>query len=111
MTMPAMLTELYDALLRANVPEEQARAAAQAVMRDVGGGQAIGTLHTHIDKVSDEIRERFKAIDARFETINAMRALGNERLAKLETSVSYHKWLFGIIIALQVAILLKLIWP
>jgi hypothetical protein len=44
MTMPAMLTELYDALLRANVPEADARAAAVEVM--VGGMERQSRLAT-----------------------------------------------------------------
>src|SRR6516162_6254564 len=54
MTMPAMLTELYDALRRANVPEADARAAAQAVM--VGG---MERQFADVNKRLDDIRAQF----------------------------------------------------
>jgi hypothetical protein len=38
--MPAMQSELYDALLAANVPDDKARAAAEAALRGTDAVQA-----------------------------------------------------------------------
>lgn len=106
MTMPAMLTELYDALRGANVPEDKARAAAQAVLASAQVTRddltaLAASIKEQVWRVEKNITDRLTHLETTF----------GERLARVETILSYHKWLFGIVIALQVAIALKLFWP
>ena len=51
--MPVMLSELYDALRAADVPEDKARAAAEAVAEHREG---IARLEARLDRIEVELR-------------------------------------------------------
>src|SRR6516162_6790317 len=111
MTMPAMLTELYDALRRANVPEAAARAAAQAVM--VGGMERqFADVNKRLDDIRAQfiplreqlgfvgarlsgIEERLEPLDQRLTRIDATLRDQGEQLAEIRPTLTHHWWLSG----------------
>jgi hypothetical protein len=78
--MSTMISEVYDALISAGAPEEKARKAAEAV--------AV------FDRNFSEFDKKLTVIEM--------------RLVHIERELTMHRWLFGIIFAMQAAILVKL---
>jgi len=85
--MSMMIAEVYDALKEAGASDEKARKAAVAVA-------------TH-DQRSAAIEARLVALEAKVNVLGA-------RLEAIAHELTIHRWVLGIIIALQVAILIKL---
>jgi glutathione S-transferase len=88
-------------------PDDMARAAAEAVMRDIGGRQAIGPFHDHIEKVRATLHEHIEKVHAAVEAFNAKFGLINERLARIETTIKHQWWLVGAVFLMQLGALFK----
>jgi hypothetical protein len=96
---PTISTELLDALKEAGVSEEKARAAAAAVFLP---DRRFDEMHNHFEKRFVEVHERWERMDSRLVVVN-------ERLGKIETELTLHRWAFGVMLAFQAAILIKLL--
>jgi hypothetical protein len=82
-----MVAEVYRAFRAANVPENEAQAAATAVAEH---DQDIADLRRDVLELRHEMKERF---------------------AKIEGELWSYRWMFGIIITMQLAIMLLLLRP
>jgi hypothetical protein len=96
---PTISTELYDALKSAGVTEERARAAAAAVVAP--DDKRFAELNEHFKYLFGQADLRLKSMVERLQSIDV-------RLGVVETRLSHHKWIMAVILAFQVAILLKL---
>ena len=83
--MARMIAEVYRASRAANVPENEAQAAATAVAES----------DREIADLRRDLTDRFVALD--------------QRLSKIEGELWAYRWLFGIMITMQLAILLLLL--
>jgi hypothetical protein len=96
---PTISTELFDALRDAGVSEERARAAAAAVVAP--DDKRFAELNEHFKYLFSQVDLRLKSIVERLQSIDV-------RLGRVETTLSHHRWIMGVILALQVTILVKL---
>jgi hypothetical protein len=78
--MSTMISEVYDAFVAAGAPEEKARKAAEAVA---------------------SYDQRFVGIEKELMSLRA-------DVTSIRMELSLHRWMFGVVIALQVAILARL---
>ena len=78
-----MLSEVYDALVAAGVPEDKARKAAEAL----GGGWRFDKLESLFDKLESRLEARF---------------------VRVEGEAVLLKWMIGFVLAFQAGIFVKL---
>jgi len=74
--MTTINSEVYQAFLAANVPEEQARAAAEAVST---GGQLKSEINGDIYAVRDDLKNEI--------------AKSNNNITRIETDIKWLRWL------------------
>jgi hypothetical protein len=97
---PTVSTELLDALTSIGVPEDKARAAAAAVL-------GVPEVAERLDKVD----QRFNWVDQRVNDVDTHVRAIDVPLGKIETELTLHRWAFGVMLALQAGIFIKLLWP
>jgi hypothetical protein len=110
--MSAMLTEVYDAFVAAGVPDDRARAAAEALRSkeprfdvldrkidrlDASVTVKIDRLETKMDRGFIEADRKLERFEAKVET----------RFAKVEGELVLHRWILGTVLALLSAIFLN----
>jgi hypothetical protein len=115
--MPAMSSELYDALLAAGAPEDKARAAAVAVAnydrRFTDLRLAFGELGRGFDTRFGELEQRFDTrftgLEREFESrFTELRRDGdNRQFADVRSTLRLHTWVLNIIVGIAIAILFK----
>ena len=88
--MTTMVAELYDALIAAGSPEEKARAAAEAMAGYEAHEQRLGRIESNISEIKRSLTE-----------------LG-QRSSRIEGDAVLLKWMMGFVLALLVAICIKL---
>jgi hypothetical protein len=82
--MTIMLSEVYDALVAAGVPEDKARKAAEALG---GGERRFDKLESLLDKLESRLEARF---------------------VRVEGEAVLLKWMIGFVLAFQAGIFVKL---
>lgn len=109
-------------LQSAGVPEKQATIHASALTKVLGGfalGRELDALRVELRAQLTELRAQFEAlkveINARFTSIearmNAMETSLRADIKILRSEVKLIRWITGISVGLQIAVLLKLIYP
>jgi chromosome segregation ATPase len=118
--MARVIAEIYDALRSAGADEAKARAAATALAEnDERLADAKAELKADIAATRAELKGEIAAAKAELrEEIAAVRAelkadIAGARgeVAQLRVEIHFHRWVFGAMLAMQVAILLRLFWP
>lgn len=109
-------------LQSAGVPEKQAAIHASALTKVLGGfalGRELEALRVELRAQLTEFRAQFEAfkieINARFMSvearINAIETALRADIKILRSEVKLIRWIVGISVGLQIAVLLKLIYP
>jgi hypothetical protein len=111
--MTAVVKEVYDALKKAGVPEKEAWDAAAALSTHE---TRFADLKADLDGFRRDVDRRFDAVDIRFDAVerrldrleHEVGALQGE-VTEIKTELRMHRWAFGIIAAMQIAILIRLL--
>jgi hypothetical protein len=88
--MTTMVAELYDALLAAGSPEDKARKAAETMAGYEAYEQRLGRIESDISEMKRGLAD-----------------LG-QRVPRIEGDISLLKWMMGFVLALLVAMSVKL---
>jgi predicted nucleic acid-binding Zn-ribbon protein len=105
-----MIVEVYDALRAIDVPEDKARAAAQALTQDMT--REIGGLRGEIEALRKDTNAEFKSVRADIATLRKdmeteFRSVRADTAA-LKAEAAVTRWMFATMVAVQIAIALKL---
>lgn len=97
--MTTIVAELCDALRLANVPEDQARRAAEAVLQ--GDGKRLERIEADLSEIKGEVRSSPAGLTGRIDHLES-------RPREVEIKLGRHDWMFGAIIVLLLFVLGKL---
>ena len=103
--MTTMIAEIYDALVAAGSPEEKARAAAEAIAGYEDFRERFVRLDGDISEVKRDISELKRDMSELKRDVGDLR----ERATVVERDLFLMKWMLGLVLAFQLAILIKLV--
>ena len=98
-----VVMDFYEALIAANVPEDKAKKATEALSENFVTKESIQKN----ENTSQEILERTKGIEAHIKEIEAQNISTDKHLAVLTTELDIVKKLMWVLIAGIIAIVLK----
>ena len=114
--MSVISTEMYEALLLANVPPDKAKAAAGEVAKTqdfVTKADLLefgAQLHSEIDKRFAEVDKRFAEVDRRFAEVDRRFAELDKRFSDLDKSLAIVKFAVFSGGSIVLALLIKLVF-
>lgn len=104
--MTAVVKEVYDAFKKAGVPEKEAWDAAAALStheaRFVDLKADLDSFKRDVDRRFDEVDRRIGAVEVRLDGLQ-------REMSEVRAELRMHRWAFGIVVALNVGILVKLL--
>ena len=101
--MTTMIVEVYEALRAIDVPDDKAKAAAQAVSQDMN--REIAGLRADIAALRRDMDAGFAGLRKDMDTES--RSLRAE-LASVKSDMAVLRWMVGTSVALMLAVLVKL---
>lgn len=100
--MSTMIVEVYDAFRAANVPDEQAKAAARALTVDLN--TEVTSLRSEIAALRKETAAEFVAVRSE---LAAHRKETAAEFASIRTELAVIRWMLGFVLAFLAAISAK----
>lgn len=104
--MTAVVKEVYDAFKKAGVPEKEAWDAAAALSTHE---TRFADLKADLDGFRRDVNNRFDAVERRLDRLEHEVGTLKREITEIKTELHMHRWAFGIIAAMQIAILIRLL--
>ena len=102
--MTTMIAELYDALIAAGSPQDEARAAAAAMAEHDPGQQRFIRIEANIGELKNDVSMLKADIVGLKTDISELK----RDVAALKSDNLLMKWMLGFVLAFQIAIFIKL---